>query len=105
MSRRAPRHLRRATAAWWRSVLRDYDLEEHHLRLLSAAAESWDRAQEAREALERHGLTFEDRFGQPRVRPEVPIERDNRLAFARILRELDLDGEPLPDPRMPRRQG
>ena len=105
MSRRAPRHLRRATAAWWRSVLRDYDLEEHHLRLLSAAAESWDRTQEAREALERHGLTFEDRFGQPRVRPEVAIERDNRLAFARILRELDLDGEPLPDPRMPRRQG
>jgi len=69
-------------------------LEEHHVRLLTLAAEAWDRAQEARVALAQHGTTYTDRFGQPRARPEVNIERDARIAFARLLRELDLDGEP-----------
>ncbi|MEJ7714176.1 MAG: hypothetical protein WKF40_00095 [Thermoleophilaceae bacterium] len=53
-------------------------------------------------ALAQHGTTYTDRFGQPRARPEVNIERDARIAFARLLRELDLDGEPAPDPRPPR---
>jgi phage terminase small subunit len=55
------------------------------------AAESWDRCTEAREILKREGLTFDDRFGQPKARPEVAIERDSRIAFARLLRELSLD--------------
>jgi hypothetical protein len=79
-------------------VLRDFDLDEHRVRLLTLAAEAWDRAQEAREAIVVHGPVYEDRFGQPRARPEVAIERDSRIAFARLLRELDLDGEPGPDP-------
>ena len=39
------------------------------------------------------GLTFEDPHGCPKTRPEVAIERDSRLAFARLVRELDLDVE------------
>ncbi len=85
-----PEHLARDTKKWWRSVTESYELEPHHVRLLTLACESWDRAQQAREALN-GDLTFVDRFGQPRARPEVAIERDNRLAFARLLRELDLD--------------
>lgn len=99
---RAPQHLAERTRAWWRSVLADYDLDEHHVRLLTLAAEAWDRSQEARAALA-DGTTFVDRFGQPRARPEVAIERDARIAFARLLRELDLDAEATPDPRMARR--
>src|SRR6266851_9852144 len=30
------------------------------------AAESWDRASQAREAIAQHGLTYTDRFGSPR---------------------------------------
>jgi hypothetical protein len=81
----------------------EFRLEEHHERLLTLAGEAWDRATEAREALAEHGLTYVDRFDQPRARPEVAIERDSRLAFARLIRELDLDGEPLAEPRIPRR--
>jgi phage terminase small subunit len=96
---RAPVYLRPQTRKWWSTVLRDFDLDEHHVRLLTLAAEVWDRVQEAREAIAVHGSVYEDRFGQPRARPEVAIERDGRIGFARLLRELDLDGEPGPDPR------
>jgi phage terminase small subunit len=89
-----PKHLRAETAKWFQSVTKDYELEPHHIRLLTLAAQSWDRAEQAREALAEHGLTFEDRFHQPHARPEVSIERDSRIAFARLLRELCLDLEP-----------
>jgi phage terminase small subunit len=98
-----PKHVRAATAQWWQSVVDDYELEPHHLRLLTLAAEAWDRCAEAREALAEHGTTFTDRFGQPRARPEVAIERDSRIAFARLLRELALDvNEPAEELRPPR---
>lgn len=103
MARRAPAHLQPRTGAWWRDTLATYALEEHHERLLTLACEAWDRAEEARNALLEHGLTYIDRFGAPHARPEVAIERDSRVAFARLVRELDLDGEPAPDPRPPRR--
>ena len=100
---RPPDHLSRATKAWWRSVVDEYDLEPHHLRLLALAGEAWDRAQEAREILAKEGVTYSDRFGAPRKHPAVSIEENARIAFARLVRELDLDGEPGPDPRPPRR--
>jgi len=96
VARRAPGHLSASTAAWWRAVVAGYALEPHHAMLLTLAGEAWDRSVEAREALAVCGLTFTDRFGQPHARPEVAIERDSRLAFARLVRELDLDGESTP---------
>src|SRR4051794_2508974 len=90
----APKHLSEHTRRWWQSVVSDYQLEPHHLRLLQLAGESWDRCCGAREAIQEHGTTYTDRFGAPRLRPEVGIERDCRLAFARLIRELDLDVEP-----------
>jgi len=98
---RAPVHLGESTRHWWRQVAAAYVLEGHHLKLLTLAAEAWDRCQQAREALAEHGLTFVDRFGQPHARPEAAIERDSRLAFARLVRELDLDTEPPTSPTRP----
>lgn len=91
---KAPAHLSDPTRAWWRSVVRDYALEPHHMRLLQAAAECWDRLQEARELLARDGLVIEGREGGMRPHPAAAIERDSRIAFARLVRELDLDVEP-----------
>lgn len=99
---KAPTHLRAATRGWYESVLGDYDLEPHDQRLLQAACEAWDRLQEAREVLRKEGTYVEGRYG-PRAHPAVAVERDSRVAFARLLRELDLNGEPGPDPRLPRR--
>jgi len=89
-----PKHLRPDTARWFGSVLADFDLDTHHVRLLVKACEAWDRSEQAREAIAEHGMTFEDRFACPRARPEIAIERDSRLAFARLLRELGLDVSP-----------
>lgn len=94
---RPPKHLRKPTQSWFKDVLIDYDLEPHHVRLLTLAAEAWDRACAAREVIDRDGLTYDDRFGQPKARPEVGIERDSRIGFARLLRELALDVDPPAD--------
>jgi phage terminase small subunit len=94
-----PDHLSASCREWWSTVLNDYALEAHHLRLLQLAAEAWDRCSQARAVLDAEGLTYETRFGAPMPRPEVAIERDSRLAFARLLRELDLDVEPPTEPR------
>ena len=96
-----PAHLRADTREWWTSVLDEFELEEHHIKLLTLACEAWDRCQQARQVLREHGLTYDDRFSQPRNRPEVTVERHSRLAFARLLRELDLDAEPLGESRRP----
>jgi len=97
----APSHLRPATAAWVEGICREYDLESHHQKLLQLAAEAWDRCQGAREVLDEKGVSYDDRFGQPKARPEVAVERDSRIGFARLLRELALDVEP-PDDETPR---
>jgi len=96
-----PRHLRSLTRKWYATVLEDYALEPHHVRLLSLACEAWDRAAAAREIINAEGLTFTDRHGQPRARPEIAIERDSRIAFARLIRELDLDEIPTPEASRP----
>jgi hypothetical protein len=98
-----PNHLRASTRKWFRTVLDDYELDGHHIRLLTLAAESWDQAQTAREVLDRNGQTFLDRFGQPKERPEVGILQNARISFARLIRELALDGVDGPEaPRAPR---
>ncbi len=101
MAVRAPKYLAPATRKWWLEVVRTYELESHHLRLLTAACQAWDRAEQAREILAAQGVTFVDRWGQPKTRPEVAIERDSRIGFARLLRELALDVDAPPESRPP----
>ena len=86
----APAHLAAETRTWWAAVVAAYRLEQHHLRLLRLACETWDRGQQARRKLDKDGLTFQDRHGQPKARPEVAVERDSRIAFARLMRTICL---------------
>jgi P27 family predicted phage terminase small subunit len=100
-SLKAPRHLKPATRRWWESVVSTWELAEHHRRLLTLAGESWDRCAEAREQIARDGLTVETKAGGPRLHPCVRVETDSRLAFARLLRELDLDISPPAESKRP----
>lgn len=101
----APNHLKTATGRWFVDVCETYVLEPHHVRILTLAAESWDRGQAARAIIDKLGLTYTDRYGCPRPRPEIGIERDSRIAFARLLRELGLDIAGNPDDIRPPRVG
>src|SRR5258707_7351808 len=90
---KAPGHLRKSTQRWWLEVFETYELEIHHIQLLTKACEAHDLGEAAREAIAEKGLTFESRFG-PKARPEVNIERDCRRSFASIIREIGLDLSP-----------
>jgi P27 family predicted phage terminase small subunit len=89
---RPPSHLKAPGRRLWRGILRDFDLRDEHDRArLLAACEACGRMTEARTTLDAEGLTFLDRFGQPKPRPELAVERDSRIAMLRALRELGLD--------------
>ena len=89
-----PPHLSPSARQWWQATVEMYVLQDHHLRLLRLTCEAWDRSQQAREVLDREGLTVRGAEGGLKTHPAVAIERDSRLAVARLVRELDLDLEP-----------
>ena len=66
---KAPAHLRPDTRAWWQTVHQDYDLGEHHSRLLTMACEAWDRACQAREILAKDGIIIGGREAAARPHP------------------------------------
>lgn len=86
---------------WIKEIMDSYYLESHHIKLLLLAGSALQRCEEARKSIERHGTIFTDKFGQPRIRPELAVERDSRIAFCRCLRELNLDSEEMPESRRP----
>ncbi len=94
---RAPRHLMHETRQWWSRCAKENNLKEPQLQLLTLAGEAWDRSAHARSLLEQNGLTYLDRFGQPRPRPEVDIEKDAKILFEKLVRSLDRDNQNIPD--------
>ncbi|MCF6113876.1 hypothetical protein [Mesorhizobium muleiense] len=90
-AQKPPAHLSPAARKFFRGVVEDYSLSEHHIKLLVLACEALDRGEQARITIADQGVVFTDRFGCPRAHPCVAIERDSRTAYARLLRELALD--------------
>jgi len=91
MAAQPPEHLSQSSAEFYRHVVAEFMLEQHHLRLLALACEALDRCEEARRIIAEEGAVIRDRFGQQKAHPAIAIERDSRVAFARLLRELSLD--------------
>jgi phage terminase small subunit len=94
---KAPAHLKPATREWWEGIVTDYVLESHHLKILTLAAEALDRCEEARKILGKEGIVIVGREGGSRPHPCIAIERDSRIAFARLIAQLSLDAETIPD--------
>jgi len=95
-----PKHLKTATKKWMRQILNDFELENHHIKILIQAGEQWDRILQAREQIEKEGPYYKDRFGSPKSHPAIADERNGRVVFSRLIRELNLSELP-PDTRLP----
>jgi P27 family predicted phage terminase small subunit len=92
----APTHLSQDSKAWFSTVVSDYELQDHHIKLLTLACESWDRCAEARAQLKKDGIVIEGREGGVRPHPAVAIERDSANRFAALVKQLGLDEEQTP---------
>jgi P27 family predicted phage terminase small subunit len=80
-----PHHLSKKMKRFWIRALESHNLQPYQIEILLKALEAYDRAEQARRILKREGLTYQDRFGQPRSRPEVAVERDARAQFAKLI--------------------
>jgi hypothetical protein len=94
-----PAHLGEDGRALWQSVQHEYRIDDPAgLELLRQAAECCDRIASVRKQIDDQGEMLTIR-GIPRVNPLCAVERDQRAALVRCLRNLNLDLEPLRDHR------
>jgi len=103
--KQAYKKLKIPTKRWVKKVKSEWQLDEHHERLLLLSAQAWDRAQDAKTRVDTDGSVIKDRFDQLKTHPAVEIERQAMLTFARLLCEIGLDLEQPEDPRPPYRPG
>ena len=89
----APQFLKAETRKWFSDICKNYELESHHLKILTIAGQAWDRLTQARESLREHGLFTKDRYGTLKQHPAVKIELDNMALFIKAIRELGFDLE------------
>ena len=79
-----PAHLSERSRELWRAIVPDRALSPGRVALLQAALEALDRADQAREILDREGLTITTKStGMVHVHPLVKVERENRQLFIR----------------------
>ncbi len=76
--------------SFWAEIFATRKLEPHESAILLEACLAFDRGEGARKVLQHKGLMFNDRWGCPKARPEISIERDSRLLFAKLIKQLNL---------------
>jgi len=85
-----------------RDVLKEFVfIDTHDFRRLDLAAHCLDRIEQCREMIESEGVFIKDRFQRQKEHPAVKCERDQKVIFCRIIRELNLDIEAPKENRLP----
>jgi P27 family predicted phage terminase small subunit len=88
----APRHLSLEARALWARLHASFVLDDPGSHaMLRLACEAFDRAERARQLIDRDGECLKDRFGQVRVHPACAVERDARAQMLMALKALRLD--------------
>ena len=81
-----------------KSLIKEYQIDDPGgLAILQTGLEAFDRAAEARQAIDTDGMTIIDRFGIKKPHPLLACERDARAQFLQAIKQLNLDIEPLKD--------
>jgi|RhiMethySRZTD1v2_1073278.scaffolds.fasta_scaffold154255_4 P27 family predicted phage terminase small subunit len=87
-----PSHLGELERKIWRDVFADFDLPtKTAVYVLATALEAHMRAREAREAINKDGMTVTGRDGQLRSHPLLAVERDARQAWLAGIKTLGLE--------------
>ena len=86
----APKHLRTSTRKWFASVVEAFELDEHHIKLLTKACEAHDRGEQAREALAKDGLTYPTRTLPGNIRSAkrllpLPCGHPQRFRWVKVI--------------------
>jgi P27 family predicted phage terminase small subunit len=90
--RQPPDHLGEPERQVWDHVFADYQLSnETAIDVLVTALEAHQRAREARETVQREGMTVVGRDGQAKVHPLLAVERDARAAWLAAIKALGLE--------------
>ena len=84
--------LDKAGSKFRRDILNNIKFEEiHDFQRLDLGCHTLDRIHECRDVIKKEGLFLDDRFGISKLHPAVEVERQQKILFLRILRELNLD--------------
>src|SRR5689334_5758055 len=86
----APKHLSASSRKLWAEITAGFVLEPTEVEVLRLALEAVDRCEEARQVLATDGIVSTGRYGQKLAHPAVAIERDSRIAAARLFKQLAL---------------
>lgn len=95
--RKPPTFLSTKARRWWSAVAGEFVFQsEPEWELLTQAAATIDRIDQARKAISQHGLMVPTGQGGLKPNPAANLERDNKILLCRIMRELRL-GDPADD--------
>lgn len=75
------------------------------LAVLARACEALDRAEDAREAVDRDGVIVTNRYGAPAAHPGLDVERQNRALVGTLLRSLGILNPPTQPAYNPHKPG
>lgn len=101
---RYPKELKADGRKFYQATLKEFDASSfgpHDFELLAQAAAALDRIAEATAQIKTDGAYYIDRWNQPRPHPGHAVERDNRILFARLVRELNLSTDKPEETRPP----
>jgi phage terminase small subunit len=102
---RAPEHLSDYARRLYGQITKAYELEPHHLAVLTKALEALDRADQARVEIGAGALAIKTRLGEAKPHPLLAVERDARAQFGTLMKllGLDIEGPPPPSNRFRKR--
>jgi P27 family predicted phage terminase small subunit len=85
-----PKHLSASSRALWMKITTSFVLEPTEVEVLRLALGALDRCEDGRRILAAEGIVSTGRYGQKLAHPAVAIERDSRIAVARLFKQLAL---------------
>jgi len=87
----APADLQGPGRELWLKLTSSYAIDDEHGRaVLAIACRAQDRAEAARQSIEKDGMTVRDKWNQIKPHPLLSVERDARAASLAAIRQLAL---------------